>query len=98
MQVVRVDTAGLQAVASRWAASAGELEGSMAPTAPGLSCQASAAAVNIAHADVMAFTTALAGRVQTHATRVTEADGRYTLNEADSADEMTALTRSTIVV
>lgn len=41
---------------------------------------------------------ALAGRVQTHATRVTEADGRYTLNEADSADEMTALTRSTIVV
>lgn len=85
-------------MASRWEASAGELQASIAPVAPGLSCQASAAAVNIAHADVMAFTAALAGRVQTHATSVTEADGRYTLNEADAADEMTAVTHSAIVV
>lgn len=98
MQVVRVDTAGLQAMASRWEASAGELQASIAPVAPGCSCQASAAAVNVAHTEAIAFTTALAGRIQTHATRVTEADGRYSFDEADAADEMTAVTRSTIVV
>lgn len=94
MQVVRVDTAGLQAMAARWTASADELQASTVPPCAGLSCQASSAAVNVAHADVMAFKVALAGRVQTHATRVTEADNRYMSNEAGSSDEMTAVARS----
>ncbi|OBH21065.1 hypothetical protein [Mycobacterium sp. E3247] len=96
MQVVRVDTAALQAMATRWAASAGELQASTAPTVSGLSCQASASAVNVAHADVTAFTAALANRVHAQATRVTEAGGCYVLNEADSADEMAAVVHSTI--
>lgn len=98
MQLVRVDAAGLQAMATRWVASAGELQASTAPTGSGLPCQASAVAVNVAHADVTTFNAALASRVRAQATRVTEADGRYTLNEADSADEMAAVIHSTIVL
>lgn len=74
MQQLRVDTAGLQAMATRWDASAGELNETVAPARLGLSFQASAAAVNAAHADITAFTTALATRVGTHAIRVAQAD------------------------
>lgn len=59
----------------------------------GLSFQASAAAVNAAHADITAFTTALATRVGTHAIRVAEADTHYLTNEADSANELAAAAR-----
>ena len=57
----------------------------------GLSCQASAAAVNAAHADITAFTAALAARVGVAATHVAEADTRYIASEADSANELAAL-------
>jgi hypothetical protein len=93
MQQLRVDTAGLQAMATRWGASAGELEETVAPPRLGLSSQASAAAVNAAHADITAFTTALATRVGTHATRVAEADTHYLANEADSTTELAAVAR-----
>ncbi|OBI91796.1 hypothetical protein A9X00_01870 [Mycobacterium sp. 1245805.9] len=56
-----------------------------------MSCQASAAAVAGAHAEVTAFTAALAARVGAHATRVSEADTRYVANEADAANEMSAV-------
>ncbi|OBH23846.1 hypothetical protein A5692_05650 [Mycobacterium sp. E342] len=98
MQAVRVSTAALQVMATGWAASADELEALAAPTASGFSCQASASAVNVAHADVTAFTAALASRVRAQATRVTEADGRYDVNETDSADEMAAVVHSTIAL
>ncbi|HWF27713.1 MAG TPA: hypothetical protein VG327_04925 [Mycobacterium sp.] len=91
-QQLRVDTAGVPAMATRWGASAGELDASAAPAGLGLSCQASAAAVTAAHADVTAFTAALATRVGTHAAHVAEADTRYIANEADSATEMAAVT------
>jgi len=58
MQQLRVDTAALQAMASRWGASVGELSETAAPAGLGLSCQASAGAVSAAHADVTAFTAA----------------------------------------
>ncbi len=48
-------------MATRWGASAGELSATPAPAGLGLSCQPSAAAVNAAHAEITAFTTALAG-------------------------------------
>lgn len=64
MQAVRVDPAGLAAMAGRWATAAGELH--VPPTAWGLPSQASVAAVNVAHADVTAFTAGLADRVQAH--------------------------------
>jgi hypothetical protein len=49
--------------------------------------------VNAAHADITAFTTALATRVGTHAIRVAEADTHYLANEADSANELAAAAR-----
>ena len=91
MQLLRVDTAGAQAMATRWGASVGELSETAAPSGRGLSCQASAAAVSGAHADIAAFTAALATRVGTRATRVAEADTRYVAHEADSANAMTAV-------
>ncbi|MEB3983513.1 hypothetical protein OQ968_19865 [Mycobacterium sp. 663a-19] len=91
MQELRVDTAGLPAMAGRWAASAEELDQAAAPAGLGLSCQASAAAVNVAHADVTAFTAALAARVGTHSPHVGEANAGYLANEAQSADEMEAV-------
>ncbi len=63
----------------------------MAPADLGWSFQASAAAVNAAHADVTAFTTALVTRVGTRANHVAEADTRYIANEADSGNELAAV-------
>jgi hypothetical protein len=91
MQLLRVDTAGVQGMATRWAASVGELNAIAAPAAPGLSCQASAAAVNAAHVDVIAFTASLAARVGTHSAHVGVADARYLTNEAEAVDQMVAV-------
>jgi hypothetical protein len=91
MRLLRADAAGAQAMATRWGASVGELNETAAPSGLGLSCQASAAAVSAAHADIAAFTAALATPVGTRATRVAEADTRYVANDADSAGEMTAV-------
>jgi len=90
-QPLRVDTAALQETATRWGASVGELNATVAPAGLGLSCQASAAAVNAAHVDVTAFAVALAARVGTRATNVAVADTRYIANEADSANELAAV-------
>jgi hypothetical protein len=90
-QQLRVDTVGVQAMASSWGASAGELSESLAPTGSGLPCQPSAAAVKAAHADVTAFTTALATRLGARASHVTEDTTRYIANEADSAQELAAV-------
>ena len=76
----------------------GELKETVAPAGLGLSCQASAAAVNAAHADITAFTTALATRVGTRATHVRETDTRYIVNEDHAANELTAVARPVIDV
>jgi hypothetical protein len=83
-QELRVDTAGVQAMATRWGASVGDLDETVAPTVLGLSCQTSAAAVNAAHVDVAAFTAALAARVGERATGVTQAGTSYLAQEASS--------------
>jgi hypothetical protein len=90
-ELVRVDTAGVQAMAARWDASVGELIATTAPSGLGFSYQASAVAVDVAHVDIATFTAALSTRVETRATHVSEADSRYVANEADSAGEMTAV-------
>jgi hypothetical protein len=92
-QPLRVDTVGVHAMAIRWGVSAGELDDTVTPARLGLSCQASAAAVNAAHADVAAFTSGLAARVGTHASHVSEADTRYLANEADADTSMAAVAR-----
>jgi hypothetical protein len=93
MQQLRVDTAGLQAMAAGWGASVGELNETVAPAGLGVPCQASAAAVNCAHADVTAFTAALATRVGTRTAHVVEADAHYVANEADAAGQFAAVAR-----
>jgi hypothetical protein len=62
-ELLRVDTAGVQAMAARWGASVGELNKAVPPSGLSLSYQASAAAVVAAHADIAAFTAALSTRV-----------------------------------
>jgi hypothetical protein len=91
MQPVRVETTTVQAMAGRWAASAGELTEAAVPPGVSLSCQASAAAVTAAHVDVAAFTAGLATRVGGYATRVGEAVATYLSNEADAAQSMAAV-------
>jgi hypothetical protein len=83
-QELRVDTAGVQAMATRWAASVGDLHDTTAPTGLGLSCQTSAAAVDAAHVDVAAFTSGLTARVGKHASGVVEADTSYLAQESAS--------------
>jgi hypothetical protein len=89
-QTLRVDTAGVQAMAFRWGASVGILDETVAPAGLGLSCQASAAAVDAAHVYVAAFTAGLAARVGMRATGVAQADTRYLAQEAVSANELAA--------
>jgi hypothetical protein len=90
-QMLRVDTAGVQAMAARWGASVGDLDETVAPAGLGLSCQVSAAAVNAAHADVAAFTGELAARVGVRASRVAEVDTCYLVQEAASATQLAAV-------
>jgi hypothetical protein len=90
-QLLRVDTAALQAMATRWGVSVGELSATPAPARLGSSCHASAVAVNAALADVTAFTAALATRVGGHATHVCEADTGYLANEANAANAMASV-------
>jgi hypothetical protein len=78
-------------MASRWSAAVDELGETIAPAGLGLSCQATAAAVNAAHTDVIAFTAALATQVGGRVTAVTAANTCYVGNEADSANELAAV-------
>src|ERR1700733_2314912 len=90
-QELRVDTAGVHAVATRWGASVGDLHATVAPTGLGLSCQTSAAAVDAAHVDVAAFTAGRAARVGEHAAGVSRADMSYLAQEAASASVLSDL-------
>ena len=96
--MLRVDTAGVQAMAVRWGASVGDLNETVAPAGLGLSCQVSAAAVKAAHIDVAAFTAGLAARVGVRATAVAQADTRYLAQEAASASELAAVAPPVISV
>ncbi|WP_156689800.1 hypothetical protein [Mycobacterium sp. Marseille-P9652] len=91
MQALRVDTAGVRAMAARWAASASELGATSAPAGLGAPGHASAAAVEAAHIDVAAFTESLAARVAGRSTNVGVADAGYQANEAGAALEMAAV-------
>jgi hypothetical protein len=90
-QQLRVDTAAVQTTAARWGASVGEFSDAVAPVRLGLSCQASAVAVNAVHTDITAFAASLATQVGARATAVASADACYAANEADSANELAAV-------
>ena len=95
---LRVDTVDVQTMAGRWGTSAGELNETRAPTGFGLSCQATAAAVNAAHADVTAFTAALVARVSARAARVADTDTRYIATEAESSKELAAWVNNNVPI
>jgi hypothetical protein len=87
---LRVDTAGVHAMATRWGAAVVDLHAVVAPTGLGLSCQTSAAAVAAAHVAVTAFSTGLATRVGERTTGVTKADASYVAQEAASSSALAA--------
>jgi hypothetical protein len=95
-QTLHVDTAGVQAMATRWGASLGLLNETVAPTGPGLSCQSSAAAVDAAHVDVAAFAVGLAARVGERARGIAQADTSYLAQETVSATALTAVLQPVI--
>ncbi|MDM3975997.1 hypothetical protein QRB36_17665 [Mycobacterium marseillense] len=90
-QTLRVDTAGVQAMAARWGASVERLNATVAPAERGLSCQISAAAVNAAQIDVTAFTAGLAMQMGAHVAGVAKANSCYLTEEADSATKLGAV-------
>jgi hypothetical protein len=90
-QALRVDTAGVHAVATRWSASVGDLHQMTAPTGLGLSCQSSAAAVDAAHLDVAAFAAGLGSRVGDRATGVVRDHASYLAQDAASTAAVAAV-------
>ena len=90
-QELRVDTVGVHAMATRWGASVGDLNETVAPTGLGLSYQTSVAAVNAAHIDVTTFTAGLAARVGERASGVVQADLSYLFQEVASTAAVAAV-------
>ena len=93
METLRVATNELLAAANGWHGLSAELGGAV-PSEVGLSCQASAAAVNAVHAGAAAAGEAFAARTQTTAAKTAAAGTAYASNEADSSALLGAITRS----
>lgn len=93
-QTLRVDTASVQAMATRWGTWVGDLGTATTPKALGLPCQPSATAVDSAHAEVTAFSAALAARVDARAADVADADTHYIANETRSAGQLATVAHS----
>jgi hypothetical protein len=91
VEKLRVDTAALRGMASRWGGLAGEITEGSRPAGSGLSCQASAAAVHAAHAAIAKYERALVARMHAGAIHVADADSRYGANEANSVRELIAV-------
>jgi hypothetical protein len=83
-------------MATRWGAAVGDLGETVAPTGLGLSCQASAAAIDAAHVDVATFTAGLASRVGEHASGVVGGTTCYLAQEAASTAAVAAVFQPTI--
>jgi hypothetical protein len=93
METLRVATNDLLAAANRWHGLSAELGGA-APSEVGLSCQASAAAVNAVHAGVAAAGAEFAERTQVTAVKTAAAGTAYASNEANSSALLGAITES----
>ncbi len=85
-------------MAARWNASVGELTEGEVPTVAGSPAQPSAAAVGAAHVDVSFFAAELASRIEVRARHVAEANTGFVANEICSANDLAALTHSSVVV
>lgn len=93
-----MDIAALHAMAARWGRSAGELTRTGTPADFAAPSQPSAAAVQAAHADVAAFTAAMANQVDARAQHVTDASTRFTAHDAHAVSEIAALNKSPTIV
>jgi hypothetical protein len=89
--MLRVDVAGVQALAGRTRGLADELVVGSAPTGLGASEWSSSAAVNAVHAAATATGEALAARTRITATKIAAADARFVAREACSSDELAAV-------
>ncbi|OBH56607.1 hypothetical protein A5685_07775 [Mycobacterium colombiense] len=95
---MRVDAAGIHAMATRWAVLMDGLTDTVATTGPDSSWQPSAAAVNGAQVDIAAFTAGLAAQVSARVAGVDQASTGYVANEAESATDLAAVGQSVISV
>jgi hypothetical protein len=91
MEILRVDAAGVQALAGRTQDLAGELVVGSAPAALGASSWSTAAAVNAVHAAAIATGDALAARTRITAATIAVANTRFAAREAGSSDELAAV-------
>jgi hypothetical protein len=94
MENLRVDVAGVQALADRTQDLAGQLVMGTVPTRLEASGWSSAAAMNTVHTAAMATGDALATRTQITATKITEANTRLITQEASSSDELASVART----
>jgi hypothetical protein len=91
METLRVDVAGMQALADRTQGRAGELVARTAPTELEVSGWSSSAAVSTVHAAATATGDALAARIHATAAKIAAADARFVAQEASSSDALVAL-------
>ncbi|OMC44090.1 hypothetical protein A5745_16770 [Mycobacterium sp. IS-2888] len=91
MDTLRVPTSDLLATASGWHGLGAELIPAAVPSGLGLSCQASAAAVNAVHASAAAAGGAFATRTQLTALKTAAAALGYASSDVDSADLIDAI-------
>lgn len=93
MEAFRVATDEVLAAANSWYGLSVALAG-VAPSGVGLSCQASAVAVNAVHAGAAAAGQAFAARTQITAVKTAAAGMAYVGNEANSSALLGAITES----
>jgi hypothetical protein len=93
METLRVPIDDMLSTASTWYGLTAELA-AVAPSGAGLSCQASAAAVNAVHAGTSAAGETFAARTQITAVKTAAASVAYASTEANSAEILDAITES----
>ncbi|MCV7344502.1 type VII secretion target [Mycolicibacterium rhodesiae] len=94
MGLLDVDPAGLQRLVTQCQSWSVGVAASAPSTSPAPSSQASAAAVDLVHADAALAGAALSRRIQSVATSLTTAAAAYTRTEDNSASDLGALSRS----
>jgi hypothetical protein len=94
MATLRVATDELLATANNWHGLTAELSPTAVPTELGVSCQASAAAVNAVHAGAAAAGEAFAARTQITAVKTAAASFVYTSADATSRDLLDVIAES----
>lgn len=91
MESVSLDPAGLEWLAGTCTGLAGELTGNASAPTVGLPCQATSAAVGIAHADVAATRAMLSSRMVSTSAKLAAAASGYVAQDGDSAAEIAAV-------